>query len=163
MNVHILLHANSWITLNKYIFNLLFFNFKRTIGNCFSFACMIYIIQLTHYWKNHWNEPQKQSYPDNYQTPTATFGAANKDRKTKLTQNTNLVHTKYTGVWMHDHSVYRAGHDSRLHILICTQTDCYWSGTQIGPFRMPGTCNQQSWMHNPAWCLTNIDLPINKL
>ena len=49
---------------------------------------------------------------------------------------------------MYGHSVYRAGHDSRPHILLCTQADSYWSGTQTGPFRMPGTCNLESWIHN---------------
>ena len=56
-----------------------------------------------------------------------------------------------TGLWMHDHSVYRAGHDSRLHILICTQADCHWSGTQTGPFRTSVTCNLQSWIYKLNW------------
>ena len=52
--------------------------------------------------------------------------------------------------------------------LICTQADCYWSGTQTGPFRTPGTCNLESWIHNLYWELMdwvpgNIDKCIRKL
>ena len=43
------------------------------------------------------------------------------------------------------------GHHRRPNILICTQANCYWSGTQTGPMRMPGRCNLQSWIHNLNW------------
>ena len=62
-----------------------------------------------------------------------------------------------TGSSMYGHSVYR------LHISICThwQADWYWSGTQTGPFIMPGTCNLQNWIHNLD-CLVGFQLICTK-
>ena len=63
---------------------------------------------------------------------------------------------------MYGHSVYRAGHYSRPHILICTQADCYWSDTQTGPFRTSWTCDLQTWIHNLACNVIFISAAITK-